>query len=76
MGEKQKMLTAVDLSISILGSLFVALMFTGIHIQFPLHVLTMVWPRLFIKHADLTCNKTTCSIVTDKCLLWSDSPPY
>ena len=41
MSEKQKMCTVMDLPTSILASLFAALMFTGIHNQFPL--LTMVY---------------------------------
>ena len=36
MSVKQKMWTVVDLPTSILASLFAALMFTGIHNQFPL----------------------------------------
>ena len=42
-GKKQKMCTVVDLPTSILSSLLAALMFTGIHNQFPL--LTMVYLR-------------------------------
>ena len=36
MSEKQKMCAVVDLPTTILASLFVALMFTGFHNQFPL----------------------------------------
>ena len=36
MNEKQEMCTVVDLPTSIWASLFAALMFTGIHKQFPL----------------------------------------
>ena len=44
MSEKEKMSTVVDLPMSILASLFAALMFTAIHNQFPL--LTMCKKRM------------------------------
>ena len=49
MSEKQKMCTVMDLPTSTLASLFVALMFTGFHNQFPL--LTMLkWGEMIGHH--------------------------
>ena len=74
MSEKQKMCTVMDLPTSILASLFAALMFTGIHDQFPLLTMAGVIRRSKENAAiPFPCNFHTIFFIIDvtqhKCLL-------